>query len=403
MAVSKSAYSVAMPRSYDVVIIGGGVIGSAVAYFLAGATDFTGSVLVVEKDPGYAESATPRSAGGIRQQFSTPENILMSRFGAAFVKAAGDRLAVAGEAPHIPFHEAGYLFLATAAGMAVLAANHALQTRLGARVALLAPAELAARFPWLNVGDLAGGSLGLADEGWIDPYALLQAFRRKARSLGVAYLADEAVGLRRHGNRVAAVALARTGAVDCGAVVNAAGARAADVAAFAGLALPVRPRKRFVYVFDCRTPVPGAPLVIDPSGVYFRPEGAAFIGGVSPPAEDDPDCLDLELDDRLFDDVVWPALAHRVPAFAAIKLLRAWAGHYDYNTLDQNVILGPHPEVGNFYFANGFSGHGLQQSPAVGRGIAELIAYGAYRTLDLGRFSYDRVLSGAAVRELNIV
>ncbi|HLB78904.1 MAG TPA: FAD-binding oxidoreductase, partial [Dongiaceae bacterium] len=263
--------------------------------------------------------------------------------------------------------------------------------------------ELAARFPWLTVGDLAGGSLGLADEGWIDPYALLQAFRHKARSLGVAYLADEAVGLRRHGNRVAAVALARTGAVGCGAVVNAAGARAADVAAFAGLVLPVRPRKRFVYVFDCRTPVLGAPLVIDPSGVYFRPEGAAYIGGVSPPAEDDPDCLDLELDDRLFNEVVWPALAYRVPAFAAIKLLRAWAGHYDYNTLDQNAILGPHPEVGNFYFANGFSGHGLQQSPAVGRGIAELIAYGAYRTLDLGRFSYDRVLTGAAVRELNIV
>ena len=392
-----------MPQSYDVVIVGGGAIGSAVAYFLAGATDFTGSVLVVEKDPAYAEAATPRSAGGIRQQFSTPENILMSRFGAAFVRSAGDRLAVAGEAPHIPFHEAGYLFLATAAGMAVLAANHALQTRLGARVALLSPAELAARYPWLNVGDLAGGSLGLADEGWIDPYALLQAFRRKARSLGVAYLADEAVGMRRHGNRVAAVALARAGAVGCGAVVNAAGARAAEVAAFAGLALPVRPRKRFVYVFDCRTPVLGAPLVIDPSGVYFRPEGAAYIGGVSPPAEDDPDCLDLELDDRLFEEIVWPTLAHRVPAFAAIKLLRAWAGHYDYNTLDQNVILGPHPEVGNFYFANGFSGHGLQQSPAVGRGIAELIAYGAYRTLDLGRFSYDRVLTGAAIRELNIV
>jgi sarcosine oxidase len=171
----------------------------------------------------------------------------------------------------------------------------------------------------------------------------------------------------------------------------------------AGIELPIRPRKRFVYVFDCRTPIATAPLTIDPTGVYFRPEGAAFIGGVSPPEGRDPDCLDLEVEYELFEELVWPTLAHRVPAFAAIKLQRAWAGLYDYNTFDQNAILGPHPEVGNFLFANGFSGHGLQQSPAVGRALAEWITHGRSLSLDLRRFSYDRVLAGAPLKEINVV
>src|SRR5690606_23209749 len=134
----------------------------------------------------------------------------------------------------------------------------------------------------------------------------------------------------------------------------------------------------FVSVFDCRAPIEKAPLLIDPTGVYFRPEGASYICGVSPPEESDPDCLDFEIDYSLFEDTIWPVLAHRVPAFEAIKLARAWAGHYDYNTLDQNAILGRPPELENFYVAAGFSGHGLQQAPAVGRAIAELIVHGAY-------------------------
>jgi sarcosine oxidase len=191
--------------------------------------------------------------------------------------------------------------------------------------------------------------------------------------------------------------------IACGALVNAAGYHAHEIAAAAGIALPIRPRKRFVYVFDCRERLERAPLLIDPTGVYFRPEGASYICGVSPPEDQDPDCTDFELDYRLFEEMIWPTLAHRVPAFEAIKLVRAWAGHYDYNTLDQNAILGPHPEIANFYFANGFSGHGLQQSPAVGRAIAELIAYGAYRTLDLRRFSYARVLKNEPIIEINVV
>jgi sarcosine oxidase len=391
-----------MPQ-FDVVIIGGGVIGSAIAYFLAGPVGFRGSIAVVEKDPTYETAATPRSAGGVRQQFSTPENIQMSAFGAAFIKSVGEHLSVEGEIAEVPFTEWGYLFLATDSGLETLRGNHTTQTSLGAKVALLTPSELTARFPWLNVEDLAGGCYGLADEGWTDPYGLLQAFRRKARALGATYLSDEAVGIERADHRVAGVTLRDGGHLGCGALVNAAGYHAHKIAAAAGIDLPVRPRKRIVYVFDCRNGPERAPLIVDPTGVWCRPEGTGFIGGISPAEPDDPDTTDLEIDYRWYEEVVWPTLAHRIPAFEAIKLVRAWVGHYDYNTLDQNAILGPHPELKNFYFANGFSGHGLQQSPAVGRAIAELIVHGGYRSIDLGRFGYERVLRQAPLFEINVV
>jgi FAD-dependent oxidoreductase domain-containing protein 1 len=388
---------------YDVVIVGGGVIGSAVAYFLAGPMSFKGSIAVIEKDSTYETAATPRSAGGIRQQFSTPENVRMSQFGAAFIKTIGEHLSVEGEIADLPFTEWGYLFLATESGLETLRTNHTTQTSLGAKVALLTPSELSTRFPWLNVEDLAGGGYGLANEGWTDPYGLLQAFRRKARALGVTYLTDEVLGLERVGDRVAGVTLRDGGGIGCGVVVNAAGFHAHKIAAAIGIDLPVRPRKRMVYVFDCRDKPERMPLIIDPTGVWCRPEGAAFICGVSPPEAEDPDATDFEIEHRLYEEVVWPTLAHRIPAFEAIKLIRAWVGHYDYNLLDQNAILGPHPEIGNFYFANGFSGHGLQQSPAVGRAIAELIVHGDYRSIDLRRLGYERILKGAPILELNIV
>jgi FAD-dependent oxidoreductase domain-containing protein 1 len=387
----------------DIAIIGGGVIGSAVAYFLAADPAFKGRLLVVERDPTYAEASTALSVGSVRQQFSTPENIRMSLFGAEFMARIGEQLVVDGDAPDIGWHDGAYLFLATGRGRAILEANHAVQRENGAVNVLLSAAELAERFPWLRTEDLEAGSLGLEHEGWLDPYGLLNAFRKKARALGAEYRHDEVVGFEREGGRITAVRLASGERVACGAVVNAAGPRAGMLAELAGIALPVRPRKRFVYVFDCRATLHVNQLVIDPSGVYFRPEGASFVGGVSPPADQDPDCLDLEIAYELFEETVWPTLAHRVPAFEEIKLLRAWAGHYDYNTLDQNAIIGPHPVLENLYFANGFSGHGVQQAPATGRAIAELILHGRYVTLDLTRFGYDRVLRNAPIRELNVV
>ncbi|MBV9521163.1 MAG: FAD-binding oxidoreductase [Alphaproteobacteria bacterium] len=392
-----------MERSYDVVIVGGGVMGCSAAYWLAANPDFTGSILIVERDPTYATATTALSVGSIRQQFSTPENILMSLFGADFLARIGDYLAVEGEAPSVSLVPGGYLFLATQSGRAVLEANHRVQRPLGANNVILSAAELAARFPWLNTEGLAAGSLGLEHEGWLDPYGLLQAFRRKALALGAHYLKDRVTSIARQGGRIAAIGLAEGGTVACGTLINAAGPQAGAVASLAGVDLPVRPKKRFVFVVDCRTRIDCRQLVIDPSGVYWRPEGRNYLCGLSPPADQDPDCEDFEIDYSWFENEVWPVLAHRVPAFAELKLQSAWAGLYEYNTFDQNAILGPHPEVGNLHFINGFSGHGVQQSPAAGRAVSELVTYGAFRTLDLARFSYARIPANAPIKELNVV
>jgi glycine/D-amino acid oxidase-like deaminating enzyme len=392
-----------MNPQFDVVIVGGAVTGSAAAYFLGAQPSFSGSVLVLERDFGYAHCATARSAASIRHQFSTPENIRMSMFGTAFLHRVDDHLAVDGDGPAIAFHEAGYLFLATAAGQAVLAGNHRAQRAEGANIALLDAAGLSARFPWLATADLAMGALGLAGEGWLDAHALMHGFRRKAIALGATYREAAVAGFVRQGRRITQVRLDDGTTIDCGTVINAAGTSAAMLARTAGIELPVEPRKRCVFHFRSPAALPDCPLVIDPTGLYFRPEGAGFICGIAPPEDDDPSSTDFDVPYALWDEVLWPALAARVPAFEAARMISAWAGHYDVNTLDHNVILGAHPEVENLLFANGFSGHGLQQSPAIGRALSELVTFGGYRTLDLSAFGWQRVVAGRPLRELNVV
>ena len=392
-----------MRTTYDVVIVGGAAVGSATAYFLAAQTDFTGSVLVIEKDFSYEKCATTLSAASIRHQFSTPGNIRMSQFGTEFIRTIGASLEVEGEAPDVGFREAGYLFLATAAGHAVLQSNHRIQRALGADVLLLSPAQLQQRFPWLATADLSAGSLGRSGEGWLDAYGLMRAFRRKAIALGVSYREAAVASLTRAGGRVTEVVLADGSRIACGHVVNAAGTGARALARAAGINLPVEARKRCVFHFLTRGALHDCPLVIDPGGAWFRPEGSGFICGISPPGSDDPECFDFDVVHAQFDEILWPALAARVPQFETLKLQRSWAGHYDVNTLDHNVILGAHPEVENLLFANGFSGHGLQQSPAAGRALSELVAYGAYRTLDLAEFGWARVLENRPLHEINVV
>lgn len=394
-----------MRGGFDVVVAGGGVMGSAVAYFLTANPDFTGTVLVVEKDLSYEHATTSRSVGGVRQQFSTPENVDISLYASDFVRQAHQTLSIDGETPSLAFKEQGYLFLCTTAGLDILRANHSIQIARGADVGLLSADDLSDRFAWLNTSDLAAGSLGLRNEGWIDPYALLQAFKRKASNLGARYVEDEVVGMLRNAGRVTGVRLRTQGEVPCGALVNAAGPMAADIAQMAGFELPVRPRKRQVFVFECREAIAGSPLVVDPSGMYFRPEGNRFLCGISPSPEKDLDCYeDIDaVDYAPYEETLWPLLAHRVPAFEAIKLSSAWVCRYDYNTFDQNAIVGAHPDIENLYLANGFSGHGLQQSPAMGRAICELIVHGTYKTLDLSRFGFARVAANAALREVNVV
>lgn len=392
----------------QVVIIGGGAIGSSVARYLTqpGIQAVRPcTVTVLERDSSYAQASSALSASSIRQQFSTTINIEISRYGIELLRDAARELALPGEPPpDIGLHEGGYLYLATEAGERVLRDNHAVQRAHGADVALLAPGELRVHFPWLDTRGVALGSLGLSGEGWFDGYSLLQAMRAQARAQGARYLQAEAVGFDRAADRIDAVRLADGERLRADVVVNAAGPWARRVAAWAGIELPVAARRRTVFHVSCPEPLPRCPLLIDPSGIWLRPEGAGFITGFTPPEAQDDDDLPLdEPDHAAFEDFVWPTLAARIPAFEALRLHRAWAGYYEMNTFDHNAIVGPHPACANLVFANGFSGHGLQQSPAVGRGVAEWIAYGAYRTLDLSPLGWQRVLDGRPLRERNVI
>lgn len=389
----------------DIAIVGGGVIGSAIAWWLKAARGADARVTVIEPDPAYERGSTARSLGSVRQQFSTPENILISRFGVDFIRNAGERLAVDGEdRPDVQFREGHYLFLATPPGAEILADNVRIQRAAGASVALLSPADLRDRLPWLNTDGIAAAALGERDEGWLDAYALLKAFRQAAMRAGVEYVRDRAKRLHRDGARLSGVELADGGRLTAGVVVNATGPWAGAMAATAGVDLPVRPRKRTVFTVTTPDPPDDPVLLIDPSGVYLRPEGTQFLTGSSPlPGAADPDTDDLEPHYPAFDEVIWPSLAHRASCFERLRMTGAWAGLYAVNTFDQNAVLGPHPEIGNFHFANGFSGHGLQQAPAVGRALAEWILDGCSHSLDLERFRFDRIAANRPVIERGVI
>jgi FAD-dependent oxidoreductase domain-containing protein 1 len=393
------------PASADVVIVGGGVMGSATAYYLATMGRFPpGRIVLVERDMTFAACSTARSAGGIRQQFSTPENIAMSQATLALLRTLKQTF---GADADVGFREQGYLILASDSGAEILRGNAAVQRAAGADIILLDPDALATRFPWLVRDGVVLGSFGQSGEGWMDPVSLMTLFRNAARASGATIVNDTVIGVGRLPGRISGVVLAGGGRIACGALVNAAGPAAGAVAAMAGIALPVEPRKRYVYVLDCRDATDAmrkGPLTVDPSGVWFRPEGRFFIAGLSPEEPDEPTPGDLDaIDHDFFETAVWPGLAARAPVFEAIKVTSAWAGHYDYNTLDQNAVIGPHPELVNLYFANGFSGHGLQQSAAAGRAIAELIVHGGYRSIDLTRFGYGRIVRGEPLVELNVI
>lgn len=401
-----------MSEVYDVVIVGGAVIGSSVACYLSGAEGFDGRVLVVERDPSYAQASTALSAASIRTQFSNAINVAISQYGAEVIRDFATRMACGDDRPDLNFHEGGYLYLAaTPEQERTLRENHAVQRACGADVVLWSPEELARAFPHLNTGDIRLGSYGQSGEGWFDNTGLMNGFRNRARAQGVDYIRDEVTGLARAGNRITHVTLASGRRVSCGTLVNAAGPRAAQVARMAGLHIPVEPRKRTVFLYDCaRSPEGSArvnhgrlPLMIDPSGVYCRPEGRYFMTQCPPEDDRAVDVGDFDPNHTEFEERIWPVLAARSEAFEAIKVIRSWAGHYAWNRLDQNMIVGPHPEVPNMLFANGFSGHGLQQAPATGRAIAELIVHGTYRTLDLSPLGVDRILTGTPFLEKNVI
>ncbi|NP_001107050.1 FAD-dependent oxidoreductase domain-containing protein 1 [Danio rerio] len=426
------------PERADVVIIGGGVVGWSIAYWIKRKERTRGAlrVVVVEKDPTYSQASTVLSCGGIRQQFSLKENILLSLESADFLRNINKHLWVTNEDPvDLQFNHSGYLFLASEKSAHVMEENYSTQRYAGAKVVLLSPSQLKERFPWMNTEGVALASLGLENEGWFDPWSLLNAFRRKALSMGVYQCFGEVTGFR-YSTQIAEVAEGdfvdfrrikcvnvrmpnslEYQPVECPVVVNAAGANSGKIAAMLGIGLgpeesvsgipfPVEPRKRFVYVVHCPDgPGLDTPFLIDYSGVYLRREGLGgnYIAGMSPEETEEPDISNLDVDHEFFQEKVWHHLAHRIPAFEKLKVSSAWAGFYDYNTFDQNGILGLHPLVANMYFATGFSGHGLQQSPAVGRAIAELILDRGYKTIDLSAFGIKRIIKKKPILERNIV
>lgn len=386
---------------YDIVIIGGAIVGSSIAYYLR-EEGFSGSIALVDRDPQFAHAATTLSCASIRQQFSIPENIRLSQFTLKLFRRLTQEF---GPDADIGFREGGYLILAGENGLPILEANHQTQLAEGADIVLEDAEALVRRFAWLSAEGITAGAYGRTGEGWFDAHAMLMLFRKALREKKIDFITADVTGVERQGDRVTGVGLDNGERLDAGIVVNAAGPNAGKVSAMAGLVLPVEPRKRNVFIFEAREKYDDMPLLVDPSGIYVRPEGSVYItGGAEPEDGDGPaDPGDFEPDWPLFEEVIWPVLATRIPAFEAIKPTRAWAGHYDYNTLDQNAVIGPHPQVQNFLFANGFSGHGLQQAPAVGKALAELIVHGGYGTVDCSAFGYERVAEGRAFRELNVI
>ena len=384
----------------DVLVIGGGAIGASVAYFLRlrpGAPRVT----VVERDPSYAQASTPRASGGVRRLFSAPENIALSQFSIPFYQRFRDDMAVDGTPAEIGFRNGGYLFIVPETGRRALEQNLATQQRLGVRVELLERAALKARFPSMFVDDLAAGAHAL-DDGWLDPHSVLWGFRRKAASLGAEFVADAVTGIDLAGGLTRRVRLQSGTVMTADWVVNAAGAWAGLVCDMIGMTAPIHPMRRFEHYFECQNTIEPLPYVKDLQRLAFRPEGKGYTGGV--PNSNEPRGFNFEVDHGYFERVVWPALAHRFPAFERTREISVMAGLYDQNELDGNAIIGPwRGQCENFLMAAGFSGHGLMHAPGVGRAISELILDGGYRTIDLTRLGWDRVARNEPYRERGII
>ena len=381
---------------YDVVIIGGGVMGSSTAYHLMKA-DNRLKVCFVEKDPVYERCSSMLSMANVRVQFGLKENIQISQYTLERLKTFDEDMAVNGEKPAIGHRKEGNLFLVDEQGQAESEKSLALQQSLGCRVEWWSPAKIMEHYPLYKPDCYMGGTFG-ADDGYLDPYAFVMAYKKKAVFLGATFVKDEVVKILTLGGRVDGVRLRSNDTLRAKVVVNCAGAWAAEIAKMAGIELPVVPTKRQVFCLKpAMKPEGPLPLTLLPSGLYFRSEtGDLILLGKS--MDEDPIGFDFSWDDKRFYELLWPELAEFVPAFDTLKLMRGWAGLYAVSTLDDNAFIGEWFAMDNYFIANGFSGHGLQQAPAVGRYLSELIL-GLPPKLDLSIFKPDRIIQGNAIRE----
>lgn len=395
-------------KNYDVIIVGGAIMGASAAWFLSDNEDFNGSALIVERDPTYENASTMHTNSCMRQQFSTALNVHISQFAADFVKNIRDYMGGDDRIPQLSIRNFGYMYLADNEDFAdVLRGSQEVQLNAGAATQLLSAAQIKSKYPFYNVDDIVLGSINLVDEGYWDGTAVFDAWRRQSRERGVEYISNEVVAMTKNakGTRVESVTLKSGEVIGCGKLLNASGPRAARTAEMAGITLPVEPRKRYSWIFAAETALDqDLPLTIDPSGVHVRENGGGtYQCGAHSHIDPAVDYDDFVMDFDMWDNHVWPILAARIPQFEAIKVQSEWAGHYAYNTFDHNAILGPHDEVSNFYFINGFSGHGLQQSPAMGRAAAEMLTYGEYRSLDMSPFNFSRIPNNTPIIEKAVI
>jgi len=382
-----------MTDSYDVVCIGGAAIGSAVAYYLTENPDFDGTVAVIEPDPSYDLAQTSRAQNSIREQFSQAVNIHISQYGLDFIDNFVENTQVNGQAPELNYRGTGYLFLARDDDdLELFEKQMRTQHENGAMTRMLTPAEVAQEFPYMDASQIVGARVGSMREGSFDGWAFFQGFRQRAIHNGANYIKDRVVDIDVVDGRAVSVALASGQRITAGHVVNSAGPRAKLIANMVGLDVPVEPRARTSFVFDCRSPIDhNVPLTITPEGVHFRREQHHYMCGAVPENDVAIDYDDWEIRHDEFEDQIWPTVAKYVPVFDQIAKVTSWGGQYAYNTLDHNLIIGASPDVPNFVFANGFSGHGLQQGPAAGRAVNELITYGEFRSIDMSMLSYERI------------
>jgi glycine/D-amino acid oxidase-like deaminating enzyme len=384
----------------DVLVIGGGAIGAAVAYFVR-LLDPGADVIVVERDPSYSLASTPRASGGVRRLFSLAENIELSKYSIGFFEDFAETMAVDGVPADIGLKKNGYLFIVPPPQRDVLKSNFDTQQAHGCNVEWLEPDQIKDRFPSMNVDDLGAAVLS-PDDGWLDPHSLLMGFRNKARSIGAEFMADEVTGLVRRGASVTAAELRSGERIEATHFVNAAGAWAKDICAMLDVQVPIEPLRRFEHFFLSQEPIEPLPYVKDMQRLAFRPEGRGYTGGV--PTLDEPRGYNFDVDYTYFANVVWPALAHRFPQFERTRCTSTLPGLYDQNDFDGNVIIGPGAGgLGNFHLLSGFSGHGLMHAPGCGRAMAELLLTGGYQTIDLTRFGYQRILDGTPLRETGII
>lgn len=383
--------------SYDVAIVGGATSGSAIAWFLASNPDFKGKILVVERDPSLSYSATQASNNCMRQQFATEINVKIAQYAAEFVKDFRKNLGCEedGGMPDLPIRNFGYLYLSDNDEFtATLGEDQRLQAACGAGTKIVSSAEIASKYPFYELSDIKAGSLNTVDEGAYDALGMVRCLRKKAQSLGVDYIHNEVTGVKLEGNKITSITLKSGETVSVGTMVNAAGTRAAQVSQLAGIDLPIEARRRYTYIFSVDKPLSqDLPLTIDPTGVHMRSyREKDYLIGCPPTGPDTAvDVEDFSYAEDIWNNQMLPVLRKRVPQFSTAKVTHSWMGHYEFNTFDHNAIIGPHTEVGNLMFCVGFSGHGSQQAPACGRGVAELITYGRFRTLDLSALSYARI------------